>query len=260
MSDLLHVSFHGDTIDCIRHDDGETYVSIKRFCENLCLNERGQMQRLERVPWATACKMHAVGSDGKSREMSCLNIKALPMFLGTIKAHLVKDPFLRQKLELYQKECAEVLFRHFSGQGGNSAMLARLDRICELLESRQQEALAQLEQRMEDRLQAHDRAVETRLREQLPLALRNQSAPTATIDRSQIFQLKTLIKTAMVNQGIDSFQVIHGRLRSHIPGLAGYKLMTQAQYPDALAFLQQEAAKGPQTFEERAYQLAMSLN
>jgi phage antirepressor YoqD-like protein len=84
------------------------WVVLKRMCEVLGLDANAQKQRLDRSHWATACMIHAVGNDGKQREMYCVSVDTVPMWLATIDANRCQES-VRPKLELFQKEAAKVL-------------------------------------------------------------------------------------------------------------------------------------------------------
>ena len=118
------VKFHDDTLVGCRGEDGNAWVPLKPMCEALGLDDNGQGQRLKKQSWATACVMHAVGADGKAREMLCLALSSVPMWLATIQAGRI-DERLRPKLELYQREAHDVLAEHFVGT--KSRVLAVLD-------------------------------------------------------------------------------------------------------------------------------------
>lgn len=60
------------------------HVALRPVCETLGLDANGQWQRLRRRSWATACMMHAVAADGKTREMTFIDRRAFTMWLATI--------------------------------------------------------------------------------------------------------------------------------------------------------------------------------
>ena len=66
----------------------------------------------------------AVGfpSSGGIQETCCLSIRSVAGWLFTINAGKVK-PHLRERLALYQRECAEVLADHFLGRRGAAPVL-----------------------------------------------------------------------------------------------------------------------------------------
>lgn len=111
------VSFYEDQIEAIRReDDGRGYFVIKRVSENLGIDFGGQLQKLKKQPWATVEILRTVAQDGKQREVAVLPIDQLPMWLATIHSSKVA-PERRPKLERYQVEAADVLRRHFVGDG-----------------------------------------------------------------------------------------------------------------------------------------------
>ena len=76
--------FHGDTLDVIPDGD-RLHVGIRAVCEALGVDSSGQLQRLKRKPWATMGVISAVAEDGKTREMSAVDLRSLPMWLATIE-------------------------------------------------------------------------------------------------------------------------------------------------------------------------------
>lgn len=113
-SNVVHVDFRGDSLDVVRDGQG-VWVSVRRVCESLGLGYGSQLQRLKSRPWATMTIIVTVAADGKSRETSCLHLDSLPMWLATIEPSRV-SPETREKLAVYQKECAQVLRDHFFGR------------------------------------------------------------------------------------------------------------------------------------------------
>lgn len=111
---VVHVPFHGDTIDATRAPDGRVWVSVSRVCEALGLGYSSQLQKLKEKPWATVTLIVMVAADGKSRETACLDLDALPMWLATIDTRRVKGA-AREKLVVYQREAARVLRDYFLG-------------------------------------------------------------------------------------------------------------------------------------------------
>lgn len=103
--------FHGDTLDVIPDGD-RLHVGIRAVCEALGVDSSGQLQRLKRKPWATMGVISAVAEDGKTREMSAVDLRSLPMWLATIEPSRCRVD-VREKLTVYQIECAAVLAAHF---------------------------------------------------------------------------------------------------------------------------------------------------
>gem|GEM_PF-6117965 len=121
---LVTVRFHDDDLLAVRDERG-VWVSIKRVCESLEVDYSTQLARLKKKAWATMGLCPTVGSDGKSREMQCIHVDALPMWLATIDADRVAGQ-VRPKLERFQIEAARALRDHFARTVAHDHQLARL--------------------------------------------------------------------------------------------------------------------------------------
>ncbi len=76
--------FHGDTLDVIPDGD-RLHVGIRAVCEALGVDTSGQLQRLKRKPWAAMGVISTTASDGKTYDMSAIDLRSLPMWLATIE-------------------------------------------------------------------------------------------------------------------------------------------------------------------------------
>ena len=114
MSALVRVPFHGDEIECV-HDERGVWVALRRMCEALGIDTDSQRKKLADKPWATTVTNAVVAEDGKPREMVCLHLDSVPMWLATIEPSRVAEG-ARSKLVDYQRECARVLRDHFFGR------------------------------------------------------------------------------------------------------------------------------------------------
>lgn len=95
--------------------DGVVWVSVRRMCEVMGLEESGQRQKLSdpaRAPWATTGVMPGVGADGRNREVFCLDLDSVPMWLATIDVSRVRVE-VRPVVVRLQREAAKVLRDHF---------------------------------------------------------------------------------------------------------------------------------------------------
>lgn len=113
------VPFHGDMIEALY--DTQTsiiYVVPKRVSENLGLEWSGQYQVLRSHDLLSQKLLNVdIYIEGiGTRETLCLPLKYLPLWLAGIQAKRVRGD-IRQKLMIYQEECAEVLARYFLGDG-----------------------------------------------------------------------------------------------------------------------------------------------
>jgi len=108
---LVPVSFHGDTLEAVR-SGSSVMVSVRRVCEALGIDDFTQARKLKECAWATTSIMLAVAKDGKNREVFCIDLESLPMWLAGINLGKV-SPEIHPKLLAYQKECKAALAAHF---------------------------------------------------------------------------------------------------------------------------------------------------
>ena len=104
-----------DEIAAVRGPDGEGYAVLRRMCEVLGINADNQREKLQRSEWATTVLISAVAEDGKNRELFCLHVKSVAMWLATIDANRVAES-ARPKIVKFQSEAADALYRWASGQ------------------------------------------------------------------------------------------------------------------------------------------------
>lgn len=128
-TELARIPFYGDTLLATQVKD-RCYTSLKRACENIGVDFDSQRKKLNGYKWATTLIIKAVAEDGKQRQVTMIDVRSLPMWLVTI--HPSKVAFdVRDKLERYQMEAAEVLANFYLGQkrGDNlPAVKRKLDR------------------------------------------------------------------------------------------------------------------------------------
>lgn len=111
---LVSVAFDGDTLDLINHHD-EPFVACKPVAVALGLDWSSQRQRLDayRDRWGVV-EITIPSAGGRQRSLT-LPLRKLPAWLYSIKPGKVAE-HVRPKLERYQAECDEVLWRHWSGR------------------------------------------------------------------------------------------------------------------------------------------------
>ena len=112
MCKLQTVPFNGNEIISLEKD-GVVYVPVKRLCENLGLDWTGQRKKLTEEPRFNYRLISAVGADKKTREMGCIPFKKLNGWLFSINPSRVRKD-LRKKLEAYQEECFDVLYKYWA--------------------------------------------------------------------------------------------------------------------------------------------------
>ena len=109
---LIPVSFHGDTLYLIEHNH-EPYTPARPICDALGLSWSTQVKKLKASRWRSV--LIDTPSEGGMQKTLCLPLRKLPGWLMSISPAKVK-PEVRQKLERYQDECDDVLWRYWNGE------------------------------------------------------------------------------------------------------------------------------------------------
>ncbi len=111
---LTPIRFHADTV-YLTEREGEPYVPVRPLVDNLAVAWKPQYVKLTKQPnrWRTVTIMVTVAADAKNREMVCLPLRKVPAFLCSIDPRKVRKE-ARRKLELYQDECDDVLWKHWT--------------------------------------------------------------------------------------------------------------------------------------------------
>jgi hypothetical protein len=131
VSDIIKFDFRGDALEVIEKE-GDHYVVLARLCEPLGVLPKDQWDKLQKAAWADTRIIRATSEGAVSeRELRCLSLRSIPMWLGSINSGKVK-PELREKLALYQRECADVLADHFLGRRNPQASPRLLARVADL--------------------------------------------------------------------------------------------------------------------------------
>jgi len=80
------------------------------MCDVFNLDYPSQYAKLAKSAWATVGLITTVAEDGKNRELFCLHVKSVPMWLATIDANRVALE-ARPKILRFQREAADILYR-----------------------------------------------------------------------------------------------------------------------------------------------------
>lgn len=115
MTYSLSVDFHQDKLTLVEHN-GQPYVPMKPIVENMGLAWQPQHIKLqERFKSCVTEIVMQVDGDDQRRVYTCLPLKKLFGWLMTISPNKVK-PELKEKIEVYQNECDDVLWNHWSNK------------------------------------------------------------------------------------------------------------------------------------------------
>jgi hypothetical protein len=137
---LQPITFHEDTIFIVDHE-GQPFVPVRPICENMGIDWKTQYRKIMAKPerFSVGLVPTQMPGDDQQREVVCIHLKKLPAWLYSISPDSVA-PHLKEKIEIYQNECDEVLWNYWTkGVGLPDRKLAgkRLiedDRLIELLE------------------------------------------------------------------------------------------------------------------------------
>lgn len=93
-------------------DEWDRLVPIRPICEMLGVSHRAQTRKLRLGPWTNRGPRASVAADGRQRQMVCLPLRELLVWLGGISARRVA-PGVREILWALQLELVPLLLRHF---------------------------------------------------------------------------------------------------------------------------------------------------
>lgn len=121
------------------NENGQVFIPVKPVCQAIGIDHPSQVQRIKRhhILGPTMVIITMVAADEKDREMVCLPLEFVYGWLFTIETGLVAES-RRQDVETYQRECYEILYRHFAGSlrrrvEENEAEIAALQAVNEAI-------------------------------------------------------------------------------------------------------------------------------
>lgn len=132
--DIVHsvpFVFYGEVFKAYLVSDRQWYIPILGVCSALGVDTEGQRQRILRdeaiadrlvnLPIETPYK-----DTTRIQEVSCLNLRALPYWLGTIEVRRIKEEH-RKKVILFKREFAEAAWAVFRSDMVPPDLLAEMD-------------------------------------------------------------------------------------------------------------------------------------
>ena len=130
--DQYPFEFYGSTFELYLTDKRQLVLPLHSLCDAMELDFSAQTRRIERdealadgLIMLTAPVLRSDGSS-QEREVSCLALRLLPYWLGTIDSARVKAE-LKEKIIHFKRELATVAWAAFRSQILPSDMLAELD-------------------------------------------------------------------------------------------------------------------------------------
>jgi len=143
------VNFNGAEIMAIKCNDGKIFAGIRWVCNGLGLS-KGQMQAerkriQEDIVLSKGERKIVLPTTGGNKEVLCLELDFLPLWLAKINANIIDNPEVQERLVDYQLNAKDVLAEAFLGNKKASRVN---DRLVELklqeLESKNKNAQARL--------------------------------------------------------------------------------------------------------------------
>ena len=110
---LLPVPFQGATLFVVDHQ-GEPYAPMKPIVEGMGLDWRSQHRKLTSDTDRWGMVIMTIPSDGGYQETASIPLRKVAGWLMTVSPNKVR-PALREKIIAYQRECDDVLWRHWTG-------------------------------------------------------------------------------------------------------------------------------------------------
>jgi hypothetical protein len=134
MREIIHsvpFEFYGEVFQAYLANDRYWYIPLHQVCSALGVDPNGQRQRIQRDE---AIKDRLINfpletpyqSSTRVREVACLNLRALPYWLGTIDAARIKEEH-RKKVILFKREFAEAAWFVFRADIIPSELRAEMD-------------------------------------------------------------------------------------------------------------------------------------
>lgn len=117
MGEIVTVNFRGDTLYGFRADDG-VFIALKPIVEGMGLDWSAQFRRVKRHPILSegiAVMATPLGRGGP-QEAVCLKEDLIQGWLFGIDSTRIENSEVRERVELYQRECCDVLHAYFRGK------------------------------------------------------------------------------------------------------------------------------------------------
>jgi hypothetical protein len=254
------VSFYGDDLIAVEHDDGTIYTLFTRLCENLGLRREAQVRRaLRHTVLREGLITLTIQTAGGPQAAQFLRLDLLPLWLSGVQSERVKEE-IREQLTRYQREAAQALWQAFRHQivveetaapTTDPLAIQQLQQIAEMGRA----IVAMAEQQIE--IQRQQQALNTRLdraghvvrgmQQQIGDIhvrlgeLEERVHPSAFITEAQANEVSLKVKAlaeALTSKDTtkNHYQGIFGELYRRFQ-VASYKLIRHDQYATVIAFL-----------------------
>jgi hypothetical protein len=241
------VMFAGAEITAVLAEDGFIYGALSHLCKALGLDGESQRERIEEQSTLAKGLWQFPLSAGRQLITTwCLRSDLIPYWLATVPTRRMK-PEKKARIDFYQEQVAEVLGRLFGTTVAPSTDVSLATQYPVFAEglavARMALDQAQLAtQKAEEtgaEVQALKAIYETRI-----AALEARLTPLAILTEDQAETISDLVKQAALALaeklgGGNFFGTVYGQLYRTFH-VTSYKLLTQAQYPKAVEWLEKQ--------------------
>jgi hypothetical protein len=113
---LMTVNFHGTALYASTIK-GTVFVALKPMVEAMGLAWQGQLERIKRHPTLSeGISVMLIPTPQGPQNSVGIRLNLVPGWLFTISTLRIKSAQIRASVQLFQRECFDVLWEHFSGQ------------------------------------------------------------------------------------------------------------------------------------------------
>jgi hypothetical protein len=244
------VVFAGTEITAVLAEDGSVYGALPHFCRALGLDGESQRARIdEQAALAKGLRPFPLVQGQRLVTTWCLRADLVPYWLAIVPTKRMK-PERKARIDFYQEQVADVLGRLFGALPtaiSAPASLAQQNPVFAegLAVARmaldQAQLAAQTAADTRDEISALKAVYDARI-----TALEARLTPLATLSEEQAARIGDLVKQAALALaaragGGNFFGTVYGQLYRTF-NVTSYKLLTQAQYPKAVAWLEKQIA------------------
>jgi P22_AR N-terminal domain/ORF6C domain len=242
--DQFPFEFYGSLFELYMIDNRQLILPLRPLCEAMGMDFSAQTRRIERdealadgLVMITAPVLRADGS-AQEREVSCLALRLLPYWLGTIDSARVK-PELKEKIIRFKRELATVAWAAFRSKILPSDMLAELDTA---LSPAEQEYHARMDQAANLKEQVGEHGTRIKGLEERMIKLEARLVGTDFISHAQASQYLEAVAalgdllTETNPKKASPYAVIHNEVKRQF-GVPSYQLIPENEFGKVLEFL-----------------------
>lgn len=114
-STVATIPFHGTNIQSVEID-GNPHIVLKPMVESIGMDYSRQLHKLKGKSWAAMGMTATTGADGKTYQMTVIDLRTLTMWLATIDENRVSEE-ARPLVVAYQSEVADAIEAYWSKGG-----------------------------------------------------------------------------------------------------------------------------------------------